>query len=131
MATLLREFGGRMTVPVYLDPPLMIAESCATAALGGGCPGADRCNRSETVLRSSGNEQVVLCHEQCRSIVLNRAPFSRVASLPELRKAGGRHFLSEFVHRRWSAPDVVRTWREIRSGVVPGFSYAHPRCDFA
>ncbi len=110
---LVAEFGDRMVVPVFYDPPLMIAESCGMAAFEGGCQGLGQCRQrgGERRLRSAaGNEPVVLCQEQCRSIVLNQAPFSRLPHLQALRKAGARHFLCEFVFRPWHGADAVQGW---------------------
>ncbi len=119
---LLKAFGDRITVPVYLDPPLMISESCAPSRFQGGCPGTGQCSSASTRLRSAHGEQVTLHRDGCRSIVLNSAPFSRLPRLPGLRAGGARRFLAEFVQREWNAQDTARIWRDIRAGRNPDFA---------
>jgi len=120
---LLKVFGDRITVPVYLDPPMMISESCAQSRFQGGCAGKGLCSSTSTRLRSAHREQVVLHRDGCRSIVLNSAPFTRVPQMPRLRIGGARRFLAEFVHREWNAQDTPRIWREVRAGRNPDFAF--------
>jgi hypothetical protein len=127
IGALLSQFGNRVTLPVYLDPPLFIAESCASARFLGECTGEARCKAVERPLRSSGNENVVLCRDRCRTIVLSHAPFSRIAQMPEYRETGARSFLAEFTYRVWKATDTSRIWREVRAGETPDFSVPHPQ----
>ncbi len=127
LRALLMQFGSRVTVPVYLDPPLFIAESCASASFLGGCAGETCCKAAERPLRSSGHEQVILCRDRCRTLVLNHLPFSRLAQIPDYREAGALSFLAEFTSRGWMATDIVQTWREIRAGKPPGFAVPHPQ----
>jgi hypothetical protein len=119
---LLKAFGDRITVPVYLDPPLMISESCAPSRFRGGCPGTGQCSSASTRLRSAHGEHVTLRRDGCRSIVLNGAPFSRLHQISGLRAGGACRFLAEFVTREWNAQDTARTWRDIRAGRTPEFA---------
>jgi U32 family peptidase len=114
LPVLLQACGEHLTVPLWFDPPLMISESCASASLAGHCPRDGKCRQHQTrELRSATrNEQILLLQENCRSLILHHAPFSRLHHLQELRTAGARHFLLEFVYRDWEPAELARMWRE-------------------
>jgi collagenase-like PrtC family protease len=118
---LLAEFGPRAVVIVHQDTPLFQAESCAYANLIGGCPGKANCRFENMEMVSSHGERVTALDYHCRTIVLNRGPFSLSTRLADLRKAGAVSLRADFVYRNYDPHEVRDRWRRVRAGkAVPG-----------
>ena len=116
MQRLLAEFGDRLTVVAYQDTPLMISESCPSAALAGGRCRGDCPPEREEVGSSKKGENFLICQKKCRTFVLHQKPFCLAGQVPELTAAGGRHFRADFRYRRYTPAEVRRLWTLLRDG---------------
>ncbi len=118
---LLPKLGARAAVIVFQDTPLYIAETCPVASLTGQCPGPGRCEFKELELVSDAGEQVLAINRRCRTYTINRLPYCLAPRLGALRAAGARRLRADFIYRPYTADEVRRLWRELRSGrTIPG-----------
>ncbi|HAK95654.1 MAG TPA: hypothetical protein DCM87_11785 [Planctomycetes bacterium] len=121
MRSLLAELGDRAAVLVYQDVPLFISETCVRASLRGACPGAARCDFTETALVSSSGERVRAINRRCRSVTIGEAPFSIAHRARELAAWGATRLRADFVWRAYAPEDVRERWRALRGGArLPG-----------
>ncbi|MCX7805726.1 MAG: DUF3656 domain-containing protein, partial [Planctomycetota bacterium] len=126
MRRLLAEFSDRAAVIVYQDTPLMISESCAWAALTGGCPGSLRCRFSEIEARSERSGDILILNSGCRTVVVGKRPLCLASRLRDLLDAGARQFRAEFSWRRYEPAHVRDIFRSLRAGRdVPGSHQAN------
>jgi hypothetical protein len=119
MRKLLAEFGDKATVIVYQDTPLFLSASCAHANLAGKCQGGGACREEQLLLKMAGGETVVAIQDNCRTIVVNEAPFCLADRLAELLKMGARNLRVDFIWQTYTPEEVRDLWRQIRSGRTP------------
>jgi putative protease len=134
MRQLLEQFGPSLAVVVYQDTPMLFSEVCAFATIAGACPAQGKaggsigaapdqagCGDREISLRSSHGKELRLINDQCRTVALNREPFSLGGRLPELEQAGARFFRADFLWRAYAPEEVRGIWRDLRAGrAIPG-----------
>jgi putative protease len=116
LARLLTEFADRAVVIVYQDTPLFVAESCAYANLIGGCPGKANCSFESMEMESSHGERVTALDYHCRTIVLNRGPYSLAGRLRDLAAIGARRLRADFIFRRYAPAEARAAWQAVRAG---------------
>jgi putative protease len=134
MRQLLAQFPREAAVVVYQDTPMFFSEVCAFATINGNCPAqrAGRqaagtvpdkspCSATEMTLRSSHGTELRLVNDCCRTVALNRQPFSLAARLSQLEQAGARFFRADFLWRAYRPEEVLSIWRNLRaSKPIPG-----------
>ena len=117
LQALLGQYGDQATVVVYQDTPLFMSETCALAAMARKCPAGPDCRDSEREWVSGSGETLRLVQQGCRSVTLNKVPFSLAGRLDELMAMGARHVRADFVYRHYEPAEVRRLWRALRKGM--------------
>lgn len=127
MQALLAAHAARLRVILYQDTPLFISESCAFASQAGHCEGPTRCRvraqglaepgSNAVTLRAGKGGEYLLLSDACRTVVVNRAPFSLTAHVEALRQAGARRFRVDYVWRHYTAQEALEVWRRVRRGL--------------
>jgi putative protease len=87
---------------VYKDTPLFIAEACSLTALHNGCPTSRVCGYRTLEIENEKGERFYVAHEQCKSIVYGKRPYSITHRIAELQKLGVWNFRADFLTREYS-----------------------------
>ena len=121
MKAVLDAFGDSATVIVYQVTPLFLSETCPRATLAGGCPGRTRCRFEEMELGSDFGNRLRVMSRDCRTVVVERSPFSLTASLGELAAAGAVRLRVDLQFLDGGAREAAEIWRKARRGeAIPG-----------
>lgn len=88
---------------VYKDTPLFIAEACSLTALHNGCPTSKVCGYRTLEIENEKGERFYVAHEQCKSIVYGKQPYSITHRIPELASRGISNFRADFLTRPYDA----------------------------
>ncbi|MBI2571515.1 MAG: U32 family peptidase [Candidatus Schekmanbacteria bacterium] len=116
--------GVRPIVIVYTDTPLFVAEACTLAALHGGCAGPQVCRYRELEIENPAGECFVVAHEQCRSVVYARRPYSIAHRRAAWLALGVRDCRVDFLVRRYDADEVGAVLGAVLSGRMVAGSHA-------
>jgi putative protease len=114
---LVAEFGPRILVPVFLDVPLFISETCPWRATDRCSTCAPRgCRSAERILVSGRGERVVVGRREGRSVTVADRPLNWARHVPDLVAAGARWLRADFSWRPRDASEVAAAWRRLRRG---------------
>ncbi|MCK5803498.1 MAG: U32 family peptidase, partial [Lentisphaeria bacterium] len=116
LRALLGQFGACAEVVVYQDTPLAFSEACAFRSMHGACPGLEKCTYERMTLVSKKGDRLVAINDHCRSVLLNKRPYSLSSRIPALRTAGARMLRADFAWQPYDANAMARILEALRSG---------------
>jgi hypothetical protein len=105
---LLSEFAGAAAAIVYQDTPLMVSETRVAIPEN---------HVREMRFASSRGAQILIISRHGRNTVLSGRPFCLGAHLNELTGAGAALLRADFMHRAYTATEMLDVWRRLRAGL--------------
>lgn len=98
---------------VFKDTPLFIAEACSLTALHNGCPTSKVCGYRTLEIENEDGERFFVAHEQCKSIVYGKKPYSITQRIPALEQLGVRNMRADFLTRPYSPDQITEVLRRM------------------
>ncbi len=106
-----------LSVILYKDTPLFIAESCSLTALHNGCPTSKVCGYRSLTIENDKGERFHVAHESCKSIVYGEDAYAITARLSYLASLGIHDFRIDFLTREYSDARVMQVLESATNGM--------------
>lgn len=108
----------RLSMIVYKDTPLFIAEACSLTALHNGCPGAKVCGYRDLTIANAKGETFVVAHESCKSIVYGQQAYAITHRVQDILRLGVSDLRVDFVTRPYSDAEIQTVLLACRAGAT-------------
>ncbi|MDR4509078.1 MAG: U32 family peptidase [Candidatus Brocadiaceae bacterium] len=91
---------------VFQHTPLFISHACLWANMKEECPGRDRCDAKQMILRNEREDTFIAVNDECDTIVFNEKPFSIIHCIPEFLIEERIHFRIDLCYYTYSSHQI-------------------------
>jgi len=106
----------QLSVILYKDTPLFIAESCSLTALHNGCPTAKVCGYRPLVIENDQGERFHVAHEACKSIVYGDEAYAVTSRTSFFSAIGVSDFRIDLLTRPYESEKVTEILAKALNG---------------
>ncbi|MCF6157089.1 MAG: U32 family peptidase [wastewater metagenome] len=100
---------------LYQDTPLFTSEACIRANRKGICQGKNQCGFQKMIVENEYGDRFIAMNDECRTVVINKNPFSVIHYIPKLCKAGQVHFRVDLCYKDYTPEMIQNIFLKIRS----------------